>query len=167
MSDAAWIEAESGKAMTHRLLMACSLILLAMTALSAQAPAAGDAFYKCVSAAGAVSYQQSPCSGKDRTAWSRSLPAASSTPTRTVPQTPAEVVREHQAHQAERQAALAKQAAATAAAKPVKDTRSPQQKRCDEATLARDAWERQTGPVQDLERLRTLNNDIFEACKGL
>jgi hypothetical protein len=140
----------------------CILFLVAMTASRAQS----GMFYKCVSPAGAVSYQQAPCSGKDKAAWSRDLPS-DTTPSHSVPKTPAEAAREHDANEAERRAKLAKQAVAGAGPKPGQDKRSPQQKRCDEANVARDAWERQVGGAPDLERLRALNNVIFEACKGL
>ncbi len=147
--------------MPRALQWLCVLLLAAAPALHAQS----TVFYKCLSPAGAVSYQQAPCTGKDKVAWSRDLPPPGTAPSRAVPKTAAESAREHEAKEAERRTRLAK--AAAAAAKPAKDTRSPQQKRCDDANVARDAWERQVGAAPDLDRLRALNNDIFEACKGL
>ena len=150
---------------------AIALLMFATPVLPAQAHGSGDVFYKCVSSTDAVSYQQTPCSGKDKTAWSRDLQSSAATPSHPVPKTPAEVARDREAQQKESRASLARQAAAAdaaaAAAKPARDARTPQQVRCDEATLARDAWERQNGSANDLDRLRALNDAIFEACKGL
>lgn len=133
--------------------MAVLRILSILLAIGAAAPAVGAELYRCVSAAGAVSFQDAPCA--DGSQLSRTIPV---------------LVDPVRPEAEKRTAAPRSKATASkpgAAKSKGPDPRGKQRVACEKARKQRDAALDRAGLNRTFEKLRALDDEVYEACKGL
>ena len=125
-----------------------------------------DTLYKCVSSAGAVSIQQAPCTGKDKTAWQRDAPPEYVSPDEQARHNRERLQHDQDAHELSRRAGTDQQQSYITTYQPL-DRRSIQESACQQAKSNRDAVLKQVGLHRTYDLLRSLNDAVFEACHGL
>lgn len=135
--------------------MAALRTVLIVWVCFAAAPALGAEVYRCVSAAGAVSFQDAPC-------------AAGSQLSRTIPVLvdPAKPDDENR-RVSKRTATAGKPGAGQAKSKARSDARGKQRAACEKARKQRDAALDRLGLHRTFEKLQALDANVQEACKGL
>ena len=126
----------------------------------------GDALYKCVSPKGAVSIQQEPCTGKDKTAWRRDAPPEYVSPDEQARHNQESLQHDQDARELSHRAGTDLQQNHVTTYQQ-SDRRSIQQSACQQARSNRDAVLKQVGLHRTYDLLRTLNDAVFEACHGL
>lgn len=119
----------------------------------AATPAMGAEVYRCVSAAGAVSFQDAPCAAGSQL--SRTIPVL------VEPAKPGDEKRPV----SKRTASAAKPGAGQSKSKG--DARGKQRTACEKARKQRDAALDRLGLNRTFEKLQSLDADVQEACKGL
>ena len=129
-------------------------------------PPHGDTLYKCVSPAGAVSIQQEPCTGKDKTAWRRDAPPEYVSPDEQARRNQERLQHDEDARELSRRAGTDQQQSYITTYQQL-DHRSIQQSACQQAKSNRDAVLKQVGLRRTYDLLRSLNDAVFEACHGL
>lgn len=124
-----------------------------MLATAVAVPVAGAELYRCVSAVGAVSFQDAPCAEGQL---SRTIPV---------------LVDPVQPEAAKRTAAKAKATSSKPGAAKSgalgSDPRGKQRAACEKARKQRDAALARAGLHRTFEKLRALDDQVYETCKGL
>lgn len=138
--------------------MAALRILLIVLAGSVTAPAMGAELYRCVSAGGAVSFQDVPCAEGQQ---SRTIPVL-------VDPVLVDPVRAEPAKRtASRAKATASKPSASKSGSRGSDPRARQRAACEKARKQRDEALDRAGLNRTFETLRALDDRVHEACKGL
>ena len=126
-----------------------------------------DVLYKCVSPAGAVSIQQAPCTGKDKMAWQRDAPPEYVSSDEQARHNQERLQHDQDARELSHRAGTDQPRADYITTFQSSDPRSIQESACQQAKSNRDAVLKRVGLHRTYDLLRSLNDAVFEACRGL